>query len=290
MIKSERHGGAANVDDPEPRALQSRYVALSQRCDRRGMGGDCLPHSARSPGRAQAKRQYPRGVQRAAVCVEHGVSVAGASYGSAAAQYDLSLLWALGSRWHVTADSRGTLYEVSGATGPLVESDGLYPRQSECEECGKRGCSVDPSGFDAGKQVKGKKRHLLVDTLGLVLHAIVHPATLQDRDGGLLLFAALADRCPLLKKLFADGAYQGPRFREALAQVRPQLSLEIVTRSEQIKGFAVLPKRWIVERTIAWLNRCRRLAKDWENRTRYALAFVHLASIRLMLRKLCNPS
>lgn len=123
-----------------------------------------------------------------------------------------------------------------------------------------------------------------------MVHAIVHPANIQDRDGGIRLLTALADRFPLLAKLFADGAYQGPRFREALAEVLPQLSIEIVTRSDQVKGFVVLPKRWIVERTIAWLNRCRRLAKDFENRTRYAVAFVHLASIRLMLRKLCNPS
>ncbi|MGH7962278.1 MAG: IS5 family transposase [Candidatus Binatia bacterium] len=154
----------------------------------------------------------------------------------------------------------------------------------------KGGAGVDPAGFDAGKQVKGKKRHLLVDTLGLVIHAIVHPANRQDRDGGILLFTALADRFPLLATLFADGAYQGPVFRHALATVRPQLTTAIVTRSAQRKGFVVLPKRWLVERSIAWLNRCRRLAKDFENRTRSALAFVHLASIRLMVRKLCNPS
>jgi transposase len=123
-----------------------------------------------------------------------------------------------------------------------------------------------------------------------VVHAIVPPANMQDRDGGLLLLTGRADRFPLLAKLFADGAYQGPRFREALAAVLPQLSIEIVTRRDQVTGFAVFPKRWIVERTIAWLNRCRRLAKDFENRTRYAVAFVHLASIRLMVRKLCNPS
>jgi putative transposase len=131
---------------------------------------------------------------------------------------------------------------------------------------------------------------LLVDTLGLVLQAIVHPANVQDRDGGILLFTALAARFPLLAKLVADGAYQGPQFCHALAKVRPQLTTEIITRSDGPKGFIVLPKRWIVERTIAWLNRCRRLAKDFENRTRYALAFVQLASIRLMSRKLCNPS
>lgn len=149
---------------------------------------------------------------------------------------------------------------------------------------------MDPVGFDAGKQVKGKKRHVLVDTLGLLLHALVHPANLQDRDGGILLLTALAERFPLLKKLFADAAYQGPKFAQALAKLRPTLTAEIVTRSDRQKGFVVLPKRWIVERTLAWLNRCRRLAKDFEHRTRHAVAFVYLASIRLMLRKLCNPS
>jgi len=126
--------------------------------------------------------------------------------------------------------------------------------------------------------------------LGLVLQVLVHPANVQDRDGGKLLLTALGERFPLLAKLFADGAYQGPQFRQALAKARPQIAIEIFTRSEQTKGFAVLPKRWIVERSIAWLNRCRRLANDFKNRTRYAVAFVHLASIRLMLRKLCNPS
>lgn len=122
------------------------------------------------------------------------------------------------------------------------------------------------------------------------MHAIVHAANIQDRDGGILLLSTLGERFPLLAKLFADGAYQGPLFREALAKVLPHLALEIITRSEQAKGFVVLPKRWIVERTIAWLNRCRRLAKDFETRTRHALAFVHLASIRLMLRKCWNPA
>jgi putative transposase len=129
-----------------------------------------------------------------------------------------------------------------------------------------------------------------VDTLGLLLHAIVHPADIQDRDGGILLLTALGERFPLLVKLFADGAYQGPQFRQALAKVRGSLKTEIITRSDHLKGFVVLPKRWLVERTLAWLNRCRRLAKDFENRLRSATAFVFLASIRLMLRKLCNPS
>jgi len=124
----------------------------------------------------------------------------------------------------------------------------------------------------------------------LLLHAIVHPAEIQDRDGGILLLTTLFGMYPFLKKVFADAAYQGPRFDKALAKVLPHLKLEIVRRCDHAKGFVVLPKRWIVERTIAWLNRCRRLAKDWENLNRKALAFLRLASIRLMLRKLCNPA
>ena len=95
---------------------------------------------------------------------------------------------------------------------------------------------------------------------------------------------------PFLQKLFADGGYQGPKFRKALAKILPQLKTEIVKRSDKAEGFEVLPRRWVVERTLAWLNRCRRLARDWENLTRNALAFLRLASIRLMLRKICNQS
>ncbi len=124
---------------------------------------------------------------------------------------------------------------------------------------------------------------------GLLLHAIVHSAGIQDRDGGISLLATLFGRFPFLEKLFADRAYEGPIFDGALAKLLPALKTEIVKRSDLAKGFVLLPRRWIVERTIAWLNRCRRLAKDWENLNRNALAFLKLASIRLMLRKLCNP-
>jgi len=123
-----------------------------------------------------------------------------------------------------------------------------------------------------------------------MLHALVHPADIQDRDGGLLVLATLFGLYPFLAKLFADGGYQGPQFRKELARVLPWLSVEIVKRSDTAKGFEVLPRRWVVERTFAWLNRCRRLAKDFENRSHNALNFLRLASIRLMLRKLCNPA
>ena len=130
---------------------------------------------------------------------------------------------------------------------------------------------------------------MLVDTQGLMLHAIVHAADIQDRDGGGLLIGTLFGLHPFLTRLYADAGYQGPCFADAVKQAMGQLQVEIIKRSE-LHRFVVLPKRWLVERTIAWLNRCRRLAKDWENHSRNALAFLRLASIRLMLRKLCNPA
>jgi len=154
----------------------------------------------------------------------------------------------------------------------------------------KGGRAIDPAGYDSGKKIKGKKRHLLVDTEGLVLQVIVHAADIQDRDGGVLLLASLFGLFPFLRKLYADAGYQGPKFQKALKRVLRRVKLEIVKRSDAANGFVVLPKRWIVERTIAWLNRCRRLAKDWENLNRKALVFLRLASIRLMVRRLCKAT
>ena len=153
----------------------------------------------------------------------------------------------------------------------------------------KGGAAIDPHGYDAGKKVKGKKRHVLVDTQGFVLDTIVTAADIQDRDGGAMLLATLFGMFPFLVKLYADGGYQGPQFQKALKRVLSQAEVEIVKRSDRQKGFVVLPRRWVVERTLAWLNRCRRLAKDWENLNVKARAFLLLASIRLMVRRLCRP-
>ena len=118
-----------------------------------------------------------------------------------------------------------------------------------------------------------------------MLHAIVNAADIQDRDGGALLMATLFGLYPFLLKLYADGGYQGPVFRAAMKDIMAQVDVEIVKRSDQAKGFVLLPKRWMAERTIAWLNRCRRLAKDWECLNRKARAILMLASIRLMVRR-----
>lgn len=120
------------------------------------------------------------------------------------------------------------------------------------------------------------------------MHAVIHAADVQDRDGGVLVMASLFGLHPFLLKLYADGGYQGAQFKAALSRVLRKVNLEIVKRSDTAKTFTVLPKRWIVERTIGWLNRCRRLAKDWECLNSRALAFLRWASIRPMLRKLCR--
>ena len=121
-----------------------------------------------------------------------------------------------------------------------------------------------------------------------MLEAIVHAADIQDRDGGAMLLATLFGLYPFLLKLYADGGYQGPEFRKALAVMFARIDVEIVKRSDAAKGFMVLPRRWVVERTLAWLGRCRRLAKDWECLNDKARAFLLMASIRLMVRRLCR--
>ena len=145
---------------------------------------------------------------------------------------------------------------------------------------------LDPSGFDAGKKVKGRKRHILVDTLGLLLSVAVHSAGIQDRDGAALVLDKRTRRLfPFIERIYADGGYQGPRVRAAAARTGTW-KIEIVKRSDIAKGFVVLPKRWVVERTLAWISRNRRLARDFERYARTTAAFIRLAMIRIMLRRL----
>ena len=119
-------------------------------------------------------------------------------------------------------------------------------------------------GYDAGKKVKGRKRHIITDTNGFLVHAIVHAADIQDRDGAPLVLADIRSSFPWLRHVFADGGYAGKKLKAALAKIG-EWTIEIIKRSDRAKGFTVLPRRWVVERTFAWLNRNRRLAKDFEN-------------------------
>ena len=140
------------------------------------------------------------------------------------------------------------------------------------------------SGYDAGKKVKGRKRHILTDTCGFLIFILVHAADIQDRDGAVDVLAAIRKRFPWLRHIFADGGYAGDKLRSALVGMG-KWTIEIIKRSDKAKGFQVLPRRWVVERTFAWLGRCRRLAKDWERSIASSTAWALIASIRMLTRR-----
>ena len=142
-------------------------------------------------------------------------------------------------------------------------------------------------GYDAGKRIKGRKRHIVTDTLGLIVGVIVHAANIQDRDGAPDVLTSIRARWPWLRHVFADGGYAGDKLKAALAD-KGRWTIEIIKRSDKAKGFEVLPRRWVVERTFAWLGRCRRLAKDWEKTITSATAFLLLAHIRLLTRRIAR--
>lgn len=147
-------------------------------------------------------------------------------------------------------------------------------------------------GYDAGKKIKGRKRHIVTDTEGNLVHALIHTADIQDRDGAPLLLGEIVRRFPWLRHIFADGGYAGDKLRDALARLG-KWSFEIIKRSDAAKGFEVLPRRWVVERTFAWLGRNRRLAKDFEQTIASATAWIFIASVQLLTRRIathCNQS
>ncbi|MGQ9651994.1 MAG: IS5 family transposase [Phycisphaerae bacterium] len=141
-----------------------------------------------------------------------------------------------------------------------------------------------PRGYDAGKKVNGRKRHLVVDTLGLILAVVVHAADVQDRDGAKLVFRKLRGLYPQLQRIWADGGYAGKLIDWTKRVGR--WTLEIVKRSDQVTGFAVLPKRWIVERTFGWIGRYRRMSKDYEMLIPSSEAMILIVMINVMVHRL----
>ena len=146
------------------------------------------------------------------------------------------------------------------------------------------------SGYDAGKKVKGRKRHITVDTQGNLISAEVHGANIQDRDGAAALIADTVQSFPSVATVFADGGYAGDRLHCAVLNLEPSPAIEIVRRPNRATGFVVIARRWVVERTFAWLGRCRRLAKDWERTIASSHAWLLLAAIRRVTRYIARKA
>jgi putative transposase len=141
------------------------------------------------------------------------------------------------------------------------------------------------SGYDGHKCIKGRKRHLLVDTLGLPLMVYVTPADLHDTQGARRLLAGLTYFVPRLKKIWADAAYRGKELAD-WCKAQGDWDLEVVERAPSVRGFAVLPKRWVVERTFGWLSRNRRMSKDYERKVQTSETFIEVVMIRLLVARL----
>jgi putative transposase len=142
-------------------------------------------------------------------------------------------------------------------------------------------------GYDAGKKIKDRKRHIITDTLGLLLFVVIHAADIQDRDGVPAVLRASRYHFPWPRHVFADGGYAGDKLKGAM-KGHGDWTIEIIKRSDAAKGFEVLPRRWVVELTFAWLGRCRRLAKDWETTLQSATTWTVIASVRLLTRRLAR--
>ncbi len=167
--------------------------------------------------------------------------------------------------------------EAGGPTAAAIDSQSV-----KTTEAG------GPAGCDAGKKVKGRKRHLTVDVEGFPIALRVHEADVQDRDGAPAVILAMLEKAPQVTKLWADGGYAGPKLEAALAAHGLGSIVEIVQRPRETRGFTVLCRRWVVERTFAWMSRCRRLAKDFERTLESSLAWAQLAACRFLMRRVAR--
>ena len=147
--------------------------------------------------------------------------------------------------------------------------------------------SGGPRGFDAGKKIKGRKRHIVTDTNGFLVGLVVHEANIQDRDGAVLVLQSIRRFYPFLRHVFADGGYAGDKLKQA-RNGKGNWTIEGIRRCDKQKGFKVLASRWVVERTFAWLGRCRRLAQAWETSIESSTAWTLIAHIRILIRRLAR--
>jgi len=194
--------------------------------------------------------------------------------------YHVFRQWTLNHQWAALNDTLRTLVrrnhgKRSQPTAAILDSQSV-------KSDGHGGCV----GYDAAKRIKGRKRHLLVDTLGLVLGAAVTAASTTERDGAQIVLGQVLRWFTWLRRLWVDGGYTGEAFAQWVKGLRPKLAVEVVKRSDATVGFKVLPRRWVVERTFGWLMRHRRLVRDYENTETSATAWIFIAMIRIQLRRL----
>lgn len=194
--------------------------------------------------------------------------------------YHVFRQWITHHRWAVIHDTLRTLIRRTHGKRSRPTAAILDSQSVKSDGHGGR------VGYDAGKKINGRKRHLLVDTLGLVLGVAVTPASTTERDGAQLLLKPVLEWFTWLRLLWVDGGYTGPAFAQWVKTIRPGLKVEVVKRSDDVKGFKVLPRRWVVERTFGWLMRHRRLVRDYETTESSAEAWIYIAMIRIQLRRL----
>jgi len=193
--------------------------------------------------------------------------------------YEYFSMWRNDGTWHKVHDTLAVAVRESAGHEPQPSVGVLDSQSAKTTDVGG-----EQRGYDAGKKIKGRKRHILVDSLGMLMVLVVTAASVQDRDAAKLVLGTARTKMTRLQRVWADGGYAG----QLVDWTRTECgwTLEIVKRSDDVKGFVVLPHRWIVERTFGWLNKCRILSKDYERRTDSSEATIYLAMTRLMLRRL----